>query len=337
MYHITLRGTHYEAGFQWGSLLREHGNIISDAIPFAITGDRLSYAEACLPVYERYYPEIAEEIRGMADGQQCDPKILQAVLFSMYAIPPSCCCSCLAFTAGDEILFGRSSDFLTALEEQNCNVLYALSDGAYSLTGNTTAFIELEDGVNEHGLAIGLTSVYSTRRKPGFTAGLLLRYLLEKCRTVDEAIRCAARLPIGSAQTLTLADPSGDVAVIECSCERFEFARPTEPRDPFVCAVNEFHLPLMEPCNTPGIDNWRASERYRTMESALCGSGERGFSVDEAKKLLSGGYGFLCQYDRAEGRDTVWSVIYDLRRRRIFRSEGNPMWCGYQEDTRFRF
>ena len=255
----------------------------------------------------------------------------------MYAIPPSCCCSCLAVAAGDEILFGRSSDFLTALEEQNCNVLYTLSDGAYSLTGNTTAFIELEDGVNEHGLAIGLTSVYSTRRKPGFTAGLLLRYLLEKCRTVDEAIRCAARLPIGSAQTLTLADPSGDVAVIECSCERFEFARPTEPRDPFVCAVNEFHLPLMEPCNTPGIDNWRASERYRTMESALCGSGERSFSVDEAKKLLSGGYGFLCQYDRAEGRDTVWSVIYDLRRRRIFRSEGNPMRCSYQEDTRFRF
>ena len=39
------------------------------------------------------HPEIAEEIRGMADGQQCDPKILQAVLFSMYAMPPSCCCS----------------------------------------------------------------------------------------------------------------------------------------------------------------------------------------------------------------------------------------------------
>ena len=125
--------------------------------------------------------------------------------------------------------------------------------------------------------------------------------------------------------------------MIECNCERFEFARPTEPRDPFVCAVNEFHLPPMEPCNTPEIDNWRAPERYRTMESSLRGSGERGFSVDEAKKLLSGGYGFLCQYDRAEGRDTVWSVIYDLRRRRIFRSEGNPMWCGYQEDTRFRF
>ena len=94
----------------------------------------------------------------------------------------------------------------------------------------------------------------------------------------------------------------------------------------------------MEPCNTPGIDNWRASETVPDNGIGACAAaGERGFSVDEAKKLLSGGYGFLCQYDRAEGRDTVWSVIYDLRRRRIFRSEGNPMWCGYQEDTRFRF
>ena len=56
-----------------------------------------------------------------------------------------------------------------------------------------------------------------------------------------------------------------------------------------------------------------------------------------AEKLLSGGCGLLCQYDRSTGRDTVWSVIYDLGQRRVYRSEGNPARAGYRQDTRFSF
>ena len=83
MYHAHFRGTHYEAGFRWGSLLLKHKNIILENIPFEITQERIDYALSCLPIYEKYYHEIVEEIQGLADGQQCDVRILQAVLFSM--------------------------------------------------------------------------------------------------------------------------------------------------------------------------------------------------------------------------------------------------------------
>mgnify|MGYP000049065478 CR=1 FL=1 len=33
MYHAHFRGTHYEAGFRWGSLLLKHKNIILENIP----------------------------------------------------------------------------------------------------------------------------------------------------------------------------------------------------------------------------------------------------------------------------------------------------------------
>ena len=187
MYHAHFRGTHYEAGFRWGSLLLKHKNIILENIPFEITQERIDYALSCLPIYEKYYHEIMEEIQGLADGQQCDVRILQAVLFSMYSMPPSCNCSCFAFTTEHEILLGRNSDFLTEIERLNQNVVYKLTDGVYSFTGNTTAFVEIEDGVNEHGLAVGLTSVYPNQCKPGFNAGMIVRYLLEKCRNVSEA------------------------------------------------------------------------------------------------------------------------------------------------------
>ena len=87
--------------------------------------------------------------------------------------------------------------------------------------------------------------------------------------------------------------------------------------------------------NSPGIDDWFAERRFQTLLSAFQG-GER-FNRAFAKKLLSGGYGFLCQYDRATGKDTVWSAIYDLKARKIYRCEGNPGRRGFKEDPRFRF
>lgn len=145
MYHAHFRGTHYEAGFRWGSLLLKHKNIILENIPFEITQERIDYALCCLPIYEKYYHEIVEEIQGLADGQQCDVRILQAVLFSMYSMPPSCNCSCFAFTTEQEILLGRNSDFLTEIERLNQNVVYKLTDGVYSFTGNEKEKNELEE------------------------------------------------------------------------------------------------------------------------------------------------------------------------------------------------
>lgn len=336
MYHAHFRGTHYEAGFRWGSLLLKHKNIILENIPFEITQERIDYALSCLPIYEKYYHEIVEEIQGLADGQQCDVRILQAVLFSMYSMPPSCNCSCFAFTTEQEILLGRNSDFLTEIERLNQNVVYKLTDGVYSFTGNTTAFIEIEDGVNEHGLAVGLTSVYPNQCKPGFNAGMIVRYLLEKCRNVSEAVSCLYQLPIASAQTLTLADTMGTITVIECNAEQIKVEKTLNNNLSFVCATNTFHFPEMIGYNNDKIDNWFAEERYQTLYSAF-NRKNGGFNLPFAEKLLSGDYGFLCQYDRSTGKDTVWSVIYDMKRHKIYRSEGNPGRHKFKEDTRFQF
>ena len=47
----------------------------------------------------------------------------------------------------------------------------------------------MEDGINEYGLAIGLTAVYPTVKQLGLNAGMMLRLFLEKCKTVDEVIQ----------------------------------------------------------------------------------------------------------------------------------------------------
>lgn len=333
MYHERFNGTHYEIGFRWGALLAKRGNYILDNIEFPITAERLAFSESCIPIYQAYFPEILEEIQGIADGQKSDIKRLRAFLFSMYAVPPACNCSCFAVANGKNILLGRNSDFLTALEKSTMNVLYRFASQSYSFTGNTTAFVQMEDGINEYGLAIGLTSIQPTRIKPGMNAGLLLRFFLEKCKCTEEVIRLIYSLPISSAQTFTIADTAGDVAVVECCAEKVVVRKPSD-RMPYVCATNIFRADEMTQFNIAGIDNWQADERYETLSTSLDRNADA-MDLETAADLLAGKHGFLCQYDRTTGKDTVWSVIYDLMRGKIYRTEGNPARRKFKEDTRF--
>lgn len=333
MYHVRFRGNHYEIGFRFGTSLAKHNQYLLSHVPFPVTQERKDFARSCIPVYQEYFPEILEEIRGLAEGQLCEPDMLQAVLFSMYAMPPACSCSCFAISDEGHVLLGRNSDFLTELEKLNTNVIYRFSNNSYNFTGNTTAFVEMEDGVNEYGLVVGLTSIYPITIKPGFSAGLLLRFFLEKCRSTEDVICRIRQLPIASAQTITVADAKGNIAVIECNSERTEVIRPSG-KQVFVCATNIFNSKKMAALQNLSIDNWQSETRYNTLVQALRKRNGK-MNVDTAMNLLAGKDGFLCQYDRATGKDTVWSVIYDLKEKAIYRAEGNPGRKKFIKDERF--
>lgn len=65
------------------------------------------------------------------------------------------------------------------------------------------------DGVNEAGLAAALTFGGGPEAGRGFSAPLIVRYLLETCTTVAEARAALARLPSALVHNLALLDRSG--------------------------------------------------------------------------------------------------------------------------------
>ena len=333
MYHSHFRGTHGEIGFRWGSLLLRHKSIILDNIPFEITQERIDFALSCIPIVQKYFPDILDEIQGIAEGQKCDVQLLQAILFSMYAMPPACHCSCFAIKNDHRIMLGKNSDFLTDMEKLNLNVIYRFDADSYSFTGNTTAIIEMEDGVNEYGLAVGLTFIYPQDIIPGFNAGMLVRYLLEKCKTVKEAISFLKEVPIASNQTITLADSIGDIVVVECNSQKVVIIDPLENEN-FVVATNNFNSLQMKKYFHYNIDDWNSSLRNQVANQTLK---TNHLSKKLVFEILSGKHGFMCQYDRKKGADTVWSVVYDLKNKKIYRVEGNPSRKKYKEDKRFKF
>lgn len=70
------------------------------------------------------------------------------------------------------------------------------------------------DGMNEDGLVASLTAGGGRDQGRGFSIILMLRYVLETCRRVDEAIAALRRIPVALSQNVTLLDRSGTHATL---------------------------------------------------------------------------------------------------------------------------
>lgn len=331
MIKLEFEGTHYEIGYNWGRNLKLHGINVLAGVPFPITKKKIAFAEECLPHYQKYFPEVLEEIKGIAHGQEVEFNQLTTVLFNMYCLTPSTNCSCFVSKSTDGVLLGRNSDFLTAIEELYLNTIYRFESDSYSFNGNTTAFVEMEDGINQHGLAVGLTSVGSKNIQAGINAGFLVRLFLEKCATVDQCLKLLDILPIASGQTLVIGDRSGDAVMVECNSQFISSIRLSE-NTTAAYSVNEFNTPELKEYHDLPRDTWHASERYETLKNYF--ANRNSIALEDAMSLLRGDEGFICQYDRRTGKDTMWSVVYDLNSSRVYRAEGNPSRVAFQLDSR---
>jgi predicted choloylglycine hydrolase len=69
------------------------------------------------------------------------------------------------------------------------------------------------DGINEDGLVASLTAAPGGQGR-GFSIILMLRYVLETCRHVHEAVAALGRIPIAQPQNVTLLDRSGAYATL---------------------------------------------------------------------------------------------------------------------------
>jgi predicted choloylglycine hydrolase len=64
----------------------------------------------------------------------------------------------------------------------------------------------LLDGINDAGLAVSLTFGGRMAQGPGFAIVIVLRYLLETCDTVTEAVERLRTIPVMIPQNVTLVD-----------------------------------------------------------------------------------------------------------------------------------
>jgi isopenicillin-N N-acyltransferase-like protein len=152
-------------------------------------------------VMAKHFPELLEEIRGVAEGAQMPyNSILLETAYPFVAGAPSNCTivSASSSTTSDKIpIVGRNYDFL--MDFKKCNQLRSVTgkNAKFSFVGGTITMLGVEEGMNHAGLFIG-DAGWEPKELPssrGLSSGQVMQLVLENCCSVDTAIDFIRQAP----------------------------------------------------------------------------------------------------------------------------------------------
>lgn len=362
MNYLTLEGDHYQLGLKRGTIYRKSG------IRFPLNLDKfqLAHGKHSEEILREFFPEVCEEIKGVSHSMG-----IQYLPLVSWMLCMGCCmynlegntptetevrgCTAFAFSKNNQVIYGRNNDLPPYLRRDSKSELYVPKNGTCFHMA-TSSFINGEEGLNEHGLAVAMTFVMTrlSNIKPGFNSCFIVRFLLEKAATTQQAVSMLMPLPIASNCNILLADKTGKLAVVECTptVKRVREAETTaDGTTSFLCTVNHFTSPEMTPYDDSRGDDYDSLKRYKTVMDyfsqdmlskqeaciSLSTEGKTGDLTEQTKCLLKGQYGFLCQYDNVPNFETVWSSVFNLKTLAVCHTEGDPRSYPFLEDHRLCF
>jgi len=328
LFHSRLAGTYYEMGFRYGTTLYNHGFKLQKQ-----PDEKLTFARGCETEVKRVFPEVLDEIHGFADACHVSYEHLAALIFSVGAFKPLTACSIFAASTASDVLFGRNYDFYYRFKEHSESFLTQPSNG-YLSVGNTDTFVGRYDGVNEKGLAIGMTGVRPKEVKPGVNFPLLVRCVLDKCANVREAKRVLASAHHATTNNYLVADKGGDMTVIEACPNRVRVRKPEE-KARFIVCTNQFIQADMQDLENQRERPPDSPLRYKAIYEKLRQINGR-VTVEDAQKILSDHLGLVCSHIEEIQLGTLWSIIATLNKPSIYMAEGHPCRTKYKLDTRLR-
>lgn len=342
MYHLRLKGGHYDMGVKRGTFFRRN-NV---TFPLQLDSFQMTHGIESERILNTFFPEVCKEMRGVSDTINIDYPTFSAWMLCM-----GCCmynldnnipaelrgCTAFAYSKNGRIIYGRNNDLPPYLKNGSKSEIYAPSGGnKFNIT--TSSFINGEEGLNEHGLAIAMTFVMTKLKqiKPGFNSCFIVRYLLEKAESTEKALLLLADLPVASNCNILIADKDGNMAVVECTPSTKNVRKPLMfGSDYIVCTVNSFTSDKMKPYDAANGDDYDSYKRYDTVISGFQTQIKEDL-IAETQRLLKGDYGFMCQYDYDPNFETIWSSVFDLKSLMIYRAEGDPRKKRFIEDSRLR-
>lgn len=341
MYHWRLSGQPYEIGKKIGAIF----NRCKATFPINLDDFQLRYGIESGKILEKYFPEAYEEVRGITDTIGYPHDKFLAWLMCMGCcldIDENSCtevrgCTAFAFNCDGITYYARNNDLPPFLKQISKSVLYKPA-GGYKFILNTSSFTNGEEGINEHGLTAAMTFVVPkiSEIKAGINSVFLVRYILEKCKTVKESISALQTLPISSSCNILLADKSGEMVVMECNPYKKIIRYPEINRfgNKFIITVNQLISPEMIEHDASDKNAYFSRERYETANSAL--KNMRDNPIEQAKLILGGKCGFMCQYAKELNFETIWASVFNLSDLTVYRSEGNPSKCSFITDNRLK-
>lgn len=172
----------------------------------------------CTEQFARHMPELMPVFEGLVRlGPEQDRDELVR-FFSLYRPPPVVRgCSQAILHADEGPVLIRNYDHAPHLCD---GVVLADSWLGTRVIAVTDCLWGALDGINEHGLAVALAFGGRPDTGDGFGAPLIVRYLLETCRTTDQARLALERLPVSMPYTFVTLDRAGAFITAFCAPDR---------------------------------------------------------------------------------------------------------------------
>ncbi len=274
------------ADFKWQKLFFERWPAYQEWLNSSGEVPSVEIAQAAL---SKYMPEMVELHEQLCRLAQADD---DAISFLTGFQPPaySSACSQVVSTQHNVQLI-RNYDYHVGLFE---GTLLMTRWHGKKVIANSDCLLGVLDGMNEDGLAISLT--FGGRSVVGYGFGIpfILRYILEFCSTVEQAVAVLLRVPSHMSYNVTVADRRGLIKTIQVAPDKA----------PVVTSV-----PLAT--NHQGPIEWaengnlnKTAERASYLENLLL----RGISGPTLTKAFLGPPLYNNQF--SEGFGTLYTAVY---------------------------
>ncbi len=266
-------------------------------------GDAGPDRSACRAALGRHMPELLpvyDQLVAIAGGGD------RAARFLSTWCPPRYLggCSLAAMSDGTDVRLLRNYDLSPDLNE---GLLLRSEWTGRPVMGMVEFLWGLSDGINDAGLSVALAYGGRSDTGEGFGVTTILRYILEVCDTVEEALKILDRVPSHMAYNLVLADASGTTASVELA------PGGGAKRMPHAVATN--HQSGTIPDRAPFTRTYERHHRLRTLSG-------------DARDLHAAFTTAPLKQERyAEGFGTLFTGEYDPLARTLRLIWQNDEWC----------
>lgn len=312
---MELSGTNYEIGYKLGQIAENNPflkkKLTSSFLPFS--KEEVIQANE---IFVKYCPGLVEELKGFADVLNI--QFEQISYYVMTYLQPRCSQIALLpnITKNKHPLIARNYEF--AYELEDFQLVKTSVKGKYTHLGTSVLQFGRDDGFNEHGLVVTMSScglpvgAAPGMRNPkliGLQFWAVIRSLLENCKNVEEALQYVKDIPIAYNINLIIADKNGNVVLLETMDGHMAYKQINSGgHENFICATNHGVLPEIIAKEPYAMHN--SLQRYQYINDTL--KDKKDITVDDLKTLLLNKYpnGLCCHYYK-DFFGTVKSMVID--------------------------
>lgn len=318
--HVILEGSAYEVGRQQAEILKnENPDVAKWFASASVDPEKMGFGtfEELQAFYEEYCPGITDEIVGFADGLSVKPNTLQIYNPPIYN-PGNCSQIAILSPVTDDghVYVGRSYEFHH--DQNDLRLCTVRIKGKVKHIGFTELLLGRDDGMNEHGLCVTFSGGGTFKKKPskrGFNFFLIVRTLLDNCRSVAEAVAHLRKIPISGYWNFLITDRNDNAALLQVFDGEYgikQISKDSSERCLF--STNHYFLSNMTKYQKYAGD-WilkNSKKRFELIDATLSREAPH-VSKEDLRTLLSKEiYDGLCGHYYTDYFGTLFSIIYDL-------------------------